>query len=146
MASQNRRSAASRGPENTRDPGVSRLLAQHRGWVRHNGPTMATAGKHSGERPEPAAGAARPLRRLPLLAAGITVTLVAWGFLVWSAIDFGTRGRNGEGLAWAFLALATIGAAACLFLTLLLGGRLAGTLRGELPSSASPPGGRRAAR
>ncbi len=108
---------------------------------------MGTVGKHSGERPEPAGGAGRSLwGRLLLLCTAVTATLIAWGFLVWSAIDFGAQARNGEGLAWVFLALATIGAAGCLFLTLILGARLAGLLRGELPPPSSPPGGRRAAR
>lgn len=108
---------------------------------------MGTAGKHSGERPEPSGGSGRSaLGRLSLLCAGVTITLVAWGFLVWSAIDFGARARNGESLAWLFLALATIGAAACLFLTLILGGRLAGIFRREAAEPGTPPGGRRAAR
>ncbi len=108
---------------------------------------MGTVGKHSGERPEPAGSAGRsPRARLLLLSAAVTAALVAWGFLVWSAIDFGAQARSGEGLAWLFLALATIGATACLFLTLILGGRLVGALRGEIPPPTSPPGGRRAAR
>jgi hypothetical protein len=90
-----------------------------------------------------------PRRRLLVLALGITATLVAWGFLVWAAIDFGGQARNGESAAWAFLALATVGATACLFLTLILGNKVLATLR----AVASPPvragavpGGRRAAR
>ena len=46
--------------------------------------------------------------------------MAAWGFLVWAAIDFGQTARGGQNEAWAFLALASIGAAACLFLALML--------------------------
>ena len=42
--------------------------------------------------------------------------VVAWGFLVWAAIDFGRTARGGHGQAWWFLALASVGAVACLFL------------------------------
>ena len=104
-------------------------------------------GKHSGERaaPEPAAPPVR--RRLLVLALGITATLVAWGFLVWAAIDFGAEARGGEAPAWFFLALATIGATACLFVTLILGNKVLATLRGEVPPPGPrPTGGRRAAR
>jgi hypothetical protein len=84
-----------------------------------------------------------------VLALGITATLVAWGFLVWAAIDFGGQARAGEPLAWAFLTLATVGAAACLFVTLILGGKVVDGLRGGEPVQpriAVPPGGRRARR
>ena len=81
-----------------------------------------------------------------MLALGITLTLIAWGFLVWAAIDFGADARGGETLAWVFLALATLGATACLFVTLILGSKLATTLRGEAATRPVVPGGRRAAR
>ena len=105
---------------------------------------MAGVGKHSGAWAEPVAV---PRRRLLMLALGITFTLVAWGFLVFAAIDFGAKARGGEAPAWVFLALATLGATACLFLTLILGNRLLATMRA--PREESPPvvpGGRRAAR
>ena len=103
---------------------------------------MTGVGKHTGTPAEP-----RPLprRRLLVLAVGITLTVVAWGFLVLAAIDFGADARDGETVAWAFLGLATLGATACLFLTLILGARLLATLRREAPRSVVP-GGRRAAR
>jgi hypothetical protein len=103
---------------------------------------MTPVGKHSGERAE-----AEPLprRRLLGLAIGITATLVAWGLLVWAAIDFGGRARDGEGVAWVFLALATVGATACLFLTLILVTKLLATLRGEAGPRDVVPGGRRRA-
>jgi hypothetical protein len=113
---------------------------------------MSRVGRHTGER-----SAARrydgggPSRRSSLLLAlGVTATLVAWGVLVLAAIDFGREARSGEPAAWAFLALTTVGAAACLFVTLLLGARLQTLLKGRDPARpttpARLPGGRRAAR
>ena len=68
--------------------------------------------------------AERPKRqfqpRLAGIAAAAVVSLVAWGFLVWAAIDFGRTARGGDGMAWLFLAIASIGAVACLFLSLML--------------------------
>jgi disulfide bond formation protein DsbB len=104
---------------------------------------MTRVGKHSGERTEQVA---HPRRRLIVLTLGITATLVAWGFLVWAAIDFGAQARGGETPAWAFLGLATIGAAACLFLTLILGTKVLATLRGQPRAPATVSAGRRAAR
>ena len=104
---------------------------------------MTGVGKHEGARAEPVP---LPRRRLFTLALGITATLVAWGFLVWAAIGFGGQARDGQTPAWAFLALATIGATACLFLTLILGSKVLGTLRGEHRPPPPVTGGRRAAR
>ncbi len=81
------------------------------------------------------------------LVAGLALTVLAWVVLVWQAIDFGTRGRRGEGLAWVFLFLATVGACACLFVTLTLGGKIFQVLRGDPPGPPTPrSGGRRSAR
>ena len=55
-----------------------------------------------------------------LIGLGALLAVVAWGFLVWAAIDFGQTARGGQTEAWAFLALASIGAVACLFLGLML--------------------------
>ena len=121
-------------------------------WTR-----MPPVGKHSApvERRAERRGSARtaaPLRskrRLLLLALGVTATLVAWGFLVWAAIDFGGQARAGATTAWAFLALATVGAAACLFVTLILAGKIIEAFRSPLdpsPHTLVPPGGRRARR
>jgi hypothetical protein len=104
---------------------------------------MTPVGKHTGE---PAPAEPLPRRRLLGLALGITATLVAWGFLVWEAIDFGSEARGGENTAWLFVVLATIGATACLFLTLILGNKVLATLRGEAPTRPKVAGGRRAAR
>lgn len=104
---------------------------------------MTPVGKHSGD---PAPDQPLPRRRLLVLALGITLTLVAWGFLVWAAIDFGADARAGSSTSWAFVVLATLGATACLFLTLILGTRLFAILRGEVVPRPVVPGGRRAAR
>jgi hypothetical protein len=68
---------------------------------------------------------ARPKRRfqpaLLGLAVAITACVVAWGYLVYAAIDFGaTARRDGGGADWFFLSLASVGAIACLFLGLML--------------------------
>lgn len=127
--------------------------------LRHNGPVTsgkrAAAGRHAGPArlDEPSAPPPRPRRSratgpLLLLALGITAAVVAWGYLVYLAIDFGTTARNGDGRAWWFLAMATIGAIACLFLGMMLGVRLLARVRAEAtpPAPPRPPGGRRAAR
>ena len=81
----------------------------------------------AGERGGTRAGArrgARPRRTLPprLLALGLgaVVALVAWGLLVWQAIDFGRSAREGDSGAWLWLAVASLAAVACLFTCLWL--------------------------
>jgi hypothetical protein len=98
-------------------------------------------GRHEGPREEPTR---RPRGRLMFLAIGITATLVAWGVLVWEAIDFGAQARDGESPAWMFLGLATVGATACLFLTLILVNKVLGAVRRKPEPVVT--GGRRAAR
>ena len=49
---------------------------------------------------------------------------MAWGYLVYLAIDFGTSARGGESRAWWFLGLSSLGAVLCLFLGLVLVARL----------------------
>lgn len=61
---------------------------------------------------------------LLLLALGVTACMVAWGYLVKAAIDFGTTARGGQSEAWWFLALASLGAVACLFVGLMLVSRI----------------------
>lgn len=80
-------------------------------------------------------------------AAGLTTSVVAWGYLVFMAIDFGVSARAGQSSAWGLMALATVGAIACLFTGLMLGVRLMRAL-GLVsdPGVARPAGGRRAAR
>lgn len=75
------------------------------------------------------------------LAAGITVAVVAWGFLVRSAIDFGVSARSGEDRAWWFLVLASVGAIACLFLAFVLVARLSRVLGITTAPSSRPPRG-----
>lgn len=72
---------------------------------------------------------------LLLYAGGITFCVIAWGYLVSAAIDFGSTARSGTSEAWLYLAVACIGAAACLFAGLMLGARL---LRGLGITSAPP--------
>ncbi len=84
-----------------------------------------------------------------LLALGITAAVVAWGYLVYLAIDFGTAARDGDATGWWMLALATVGAIACLFVGMLLGTRFVQRLKGgpsQPPAPPRVPGGRRAAR
>ena len=74
----------------------------------------AAQGRHAGPaRLEEAAPKADSSRgAMFLLALGITASVVAWGYLVYLAIDFGTSARDGDSRGWAFLALATVGAIA----------------------------------
>jgi hypothetical protein len=87
-------------------------------------------------------------RPLLLLALGITAAVVAWGYLVFVAIDFGTAARSGDNRGWWLLGLATIGAIACLFIGMLLVTRLVQRVRsaGTPPTPPPPSGGRRIAR
>ena len=54
------------------------------------------------------------------LGAGALLALAAWALLVWLAIDAGRRARGGESGDWLWLALASVGAVACLFACLWL--------------------------
>lgn len=113
---------------------------------------MVSEHKHAGSR----RGARKPPALRPAvlaLAAAVTVAVVAWGYLVYLAIDFGTSARGGEPRAWWFLGLASLGAVVCLFLGLVLVSRLLRALGITQPpeESTSPPpprtpGGRRASR
>ncbi|WP_459973927.1 hypothetical protein [Nocardioides pyridinolyticus] len=108
----------------------------------------STGGKRAGSR----RGPRRKKRFQPallLLALGITACVVAWGYLVYAAIDFGSTARSGNDAAWWFLALASAGAVACLFVGLMLVARVTRRLGiTQAPSSPSdeprPVGGRRA--
>jgi hypothetical protein len=93
------------------------------------------AGKRKGSRK----AARKPVQlnaSMPLYAAGITFCVIAWGYLVSAAIDFGSSARGGRSEAWLFLSIACLGAAACLFAGLMLGARL---LRALGITSAPPP-------
>lgn len=129
------------------------------GTIGHNGAvTGATGGKRAGSRRGPRPKKSfRPV--LLVLAAGITLAVVAWGYLVYAAIDFGSSARGGDSTAWWFLVLASVGAVACLFFGLMLVARLlrrlgitkapelpAAAAGGDEPEPPRPIGGRRAAR
>lgn len=89
--------------------------------------TRQQAGKRAGARKGPRAKrSAQPL--VLLLTLGITAAVIAWGYLVWAAIDFGGEARDGEAAAWALMAVAAIGACACLFFGLMLVARLSRAL------------------
>jgi fatty acid desaturase len=128
--------------------------------------------KHAGSRKAPrSARTRRPIDpRVGIYAVGVTFCVVAWGYLVFAAIDFGGTAREGRSIAWLFLFVACIGAACCLFAGLMLGARalialgivtppppyaddepsaLAGSAAPSLPATPPAPrvpGGRRAAR
>lgn len=110
---------------------------------------MCLMGRHTGDRRAEASsgsGTSRPTLAVLLLGLGVALTLVAWGVLVYAAIDFGGQARSGEPVAWIFVALSTVGAAACLFVTLLLGVRILTLFQGRDKAPPRPLGGRRAAR
>lgn len=104
------------------------------------------------------AGARRKARLRPtvlLLAVGITAGVIAWGYLVKAAIEFGIEARSGTAGAWLFLTLASLGAVACLFIGLMLVAKVLrelGITTGPRPTPEPrdepprPPGGRRASR
>lgn len=99
---------------------------------------VAGQGKRAGSR----RGAKRPPRfqpRLLLLAAAVTLSVVAWGYLVFAAIDFGASARSGDSTAWWLLVVASAGAVACLFLGLMLVARLLRELGITGSSSTLPP-------
>jgi hypothetical protein len=125
--------------------------------IRHNGAVTGDAGgKRAGSRRGPRRkGGFQPV--LLLLALGITLSVVAWGYLVYAAIDFGSSARGGDSTAWYFLAIASVGAVACLFFALMLVARLLRRLGITKPpptggsdpdpdDTPRPIGGRRAAR
>ena len=111
--------------------------------------TAVGAGKRAGSRER---AGFRP--GLLLLAVGITFSIVAWGYLVLAAIDFGATARHdGKGEAWAYLALSSLGAMLCLFLGFMLAVRFARTVGlAAAPDPqprrdpTAPKGGKRAAR
>ena len=112
--------------------------------------SSVSTGKRAGSRR--AAPAPRTVNRGALLiGAAITLCVIAWGYLVYAAIDFGTAARGGESSAWLFMGLACLGAIACLFVGLLLVARLMRALGVTSPPSSAdapprPVGGKRAAR
>ena len=106
---------------------------------------MGRVGQEKSGKRKGARKGARPRRRFRrdvfALALGTTVALIAWGYLVFAAIDFGGDARDGDRTAWLFLLLATIGAAACLFVALLLGARAFRALSAPAPDGAGVSSG-----
>lgn len=119
----------------------------------------STQGKRTGARRGPRRKA-RFQPALLLLALGVTACVVAWGYLVYAAIDFGATARGGDPAAWWLMALAGVGAVACLFVGLMLVARVLrrlGITRSPttgsgaeeppaIPRPGKPIGGRRAAK
>jgi apolipoprotein N-acyltransferase len=64
-----------------------------------------------------------PLVVLAGIAVGVTLTAVAWWYLVGAAIDFGVLARDGDVGGWLFVTAASVGAIVCLLLLLALLGR-----------------------
>ena len=87
-----------------------------------------------------------PRRRLLLLAIGTALALVVWVALVVTAVRL-VGDAAGVG-GWLVVVLVSAGAAAALFVGLLLGVRLVGVLRRRepVPAPPRPRGGKRAAR
>jgi fatty acid desaturase len=111
--------------------------------------TAVGAGKRAGDKQR-----ARVRVDLMLLAVGITFAIVAWGYLVFAAIDFGATARHeGDGAAWLYLGIASLGAMVCLFLGFMLAVRFSRAIGLSAPSEPkpkrgpdAPKGGKRAAR
>ena len=112
------------------------VRADRRQWRRDGCERVASG------RGRAAARAARSRFRpvLLLLALGITLSVVAWGYLVYAAIDFGSSARGGDSQAWWFLAIASVGAVACLFFGLMLVARLLRRLGITKPARRGRPG------
>ena len=106
---------------------------------------MRSVSKHYGDPVEesPRAGQRNRLLKLGL---GVTLAVVAWGYLVTAAIHFGGRGRDGEGQAWVCMTFATVGATACMLAMLILASKVLATLRGEAPPPPPVAGGGKRAR
>jgi hypothetical protein len=98
---------------------------------------VAQAGRRAGKRAGPKRKRSVDLVLLAL-ALGVTLCVVAWGYLVKAAIDFGTTARAGDGASWALLGLASLGAVACLFVGLMLVARITRRLGITRDPSAAP--------
>lgn len=104
-------------------------------------------GRHAGARRAASTRSRVDIRATVLLSVGLTLAVVAWGYLAWLAIDFGTMARDGNRDAWWLLALASVGAMACLFVGLMLAARLSRALglARSVNITPAPTGGRRRA-
>ena len=72
-------------------------------------------------------------RRVLVLALGALVFLVGWGALAWLAV---LRAQDKD---WGIVTIAAVGAAACLFVSLLLGTRMRAVRRGEIVAARHRP-------
>lgn len=108
--------------------------------IGHNG-RMRKPSKHSGSRRGPKTRSLPPPSVFGL-ALAMTAAVIAWGYLVFLAIDFGSSARSGQTQAWWFLAMASIGAVLCLFLGLVLVARILRALGLSAPSAPPSPVGR----
>ena len=134
-------------------PGVSPLLT----LISHNEPVTdastgtgaGAAGKRAGTR-----RGTKPKARFQPMALfftfGITLSVIAWGYLVYLAIMQGQEIRAGDESAWKLLLGSGLGAVLCLFVGFMLVARLlrmlARTPTGKdavEPTSTAPGGGRR---
>lgn len=73
-----------------------------------------------------------------LEAAGATLAVIGWGYLVWMAIDFGRSAKAGDSARWVLLVVAAVGAIACLFTAVMLIARLLRSLGVISPAAPTP--------
>lgn len=78
--------------------------------------TPTRGSRRDSDRRSPRPGARRPLQT----AIGIAGVLAAWGALTLLAIKFARSAAAGQAMGWIFMAVAGIGAVACLYLALML--------------------------
>lgn len=110
---------------------------------------MTRVGKHSAPGGRRAGPRVPSRRHLPWAAIALTTAaVVAWIVLVWFAIQFGPEARAGQPSAWLLMAVAALGAMACLFLALVQGMKVHEHLRTtpRVRAAPRPVGGRRAKR
>ncbi len=67
----------------------------------------------------------------------MAAALVAWGALVWFAIELGSRARGGEQRAWWLMGAISVAAIACLFVALMIAARTLRTLQGTKTAPAA---------
>jgi hypothetical protein len=108
--------------------------------------TMRTMTTPGGRRRAAPARRELPKVRLAAHLAVALLTGAAWIYLVRAAIDFGGVARDGDGIAWLFVALATLGAIGCLLLAIVLVTRVLVMLGLVRDQPKPPPAKRTAAR
>jgi len=105
--------------------------------IGHNEAVKTEGGKRAGSR----RGATRtrhPRTRTAfaflLTAFAVTAAILAWGYLVYTAIQHGQSWRAGDRDAWRIVAAAGIGAAGCLLIALMLIARCFRLMRASHPA------------